>query len=116
MTSNDGQYSFVAVYSPKTLALDKTERYLSTDESLNYPVSTDNKANLLKGLHAYYRVPATATVKISFSSTPNAITRPYMLTDKAMKVYNLNGQYVGSTLSDLPKGVYIVNGHKLIIK
>ena len=116
VTSNDGQYSFVAVYSPKTLALDKTERYLSTDESLNYPVSADNEANLLKGLHAYYRVPATATVKISFSSTPNAITRPYMLTDKAMKVYNLNGQYVGSTLSNLPKGVYIVNGHKLIIK
>ncbi len=116
VTSNDGQYSFVAVYSPKNLALDKTERYLSTDESLNYPVNADNKANLLKGLHAYYRVPATATVKISFSSTPNAITRPYMLTDKAMKVYNLNGQYVGSTLSDLPKGVYIVNGHKLIIK
>lgn len=116
VTSNDGQYSFVAVYSPQNLALDKTERYLSTDESLNYPVSADNKAKLLKGLHAYYRVPATATVKISFSSTPNAITRPYMLTNKAMKVYNLNGQYVGSTLSNLPKGVYIVNGHKLIIK
>lgn len=116
VTSNDGQYSFVAFYSPKTLALDKTERYLSTDERLNYPVSADNKANLLKGLHAYYRVPATATVKISFSSIPNAITRPYMLTNKVMKVYNLNGQYVGSTLSNLPKGVYIVNGHKLIIK
>lgn len=116
VTSNDGQYSFVAVYSPKTLALDKTERYLSTDENLNYPVSADNKTNLLKGLHAYYRVPATATVKISFSSTPNAITRPHILTDKAMKVYNLNGQYVGSTLGNLPKGVYIVNGHKLIIK
>jgi hypothetical protein len=116
VTSNDGQYSFVAVYSPKTLAVNKTERYLSTDESLNYPVSADNKANLLKGLHAYYRVPATATVKISFSSTPNAITRPYMHTDKAVKVYNLNGQYVGNTLSNLPKGVYIMNGHKLIIK
>lgn len=116
VTPNDGQYSFVAVYSPKTLAVDKTERYLSTDESLNYPVSADNKANLLKGLHAYYRVPATATVKISFSSTSDAITHPYIITNKATKVYNLNGQYVGSTLSDLPKGVYIVNGHKLIIK
>lgn len=116
VTSNDGQYSFVAVYSPQNLALDKTERYLSTDESLNYPLNADNKANILKGLHAYYRVPATATVKISFSSTPNAITHPYMLTDKAMKVYTLNGQYVGSTLTNLPKGVYIVNGHKLIIK
>ena len=116
VTSNDGQYSFVAVYSPKTLTVDKTERYLSTDESLNYPVSADNKANLLKGLHAYYRVPATAIVKISFSSTSDAITHPYMLTNKVMKVYNLNGQYVGSMLNNLPKGVYIVNGHKLIIK
>lgn len=116
VTSNDGQYSFVAVYSPKTLALDKTERYLSTDESLNYPISVDNKTNLLNGLHAYYRVPATATVKISFSSTSDAITRPYILTNKVMKVYNLNGQHVGSTLTNLPKGVYIVNGHKLIIK
>lgn len=116
VTSNDGQYSFVAVYSPKTLALDKTERYLSTDESLNYPLNADNKANLLKGLHAYYRVPATATVKISFSSTSDAITHPYMLTNKVMKVYNLNGQYVSSTLTNLPKGVYIVNRHKLIIK
>ena len=116
VTSNDGQYSFVAVYSPKTLALDKTERYLSTDESLNYPVNADNKTNLLKGLHAYYRVPATATVKISFSSTSDAITHPYILTNKVMKVYNLNGQYVGSMLNNLPKGVYIVNGHKLIIK
>ncbi len=53
---------------------------------------------------------------MSEPSTPNAITRPYMLTNKTMKVYNLNGQYVGSTLSNLPKGVYIVNGHKLIIK
>ena len=116
VTSNDGQYSFVAVYSPQNLALDKTERYLSTDESLKYPLNADNKANLLKGLRAYYRVPATATVKISFSSTSDAITRPYMLTSKVMKVYNLNDQYVGSTLTNLPKGVYIVNGHKLIIK
>ena len=84
VTSNDGQYSFVAVYSPKTLALDKTERYLSTDENLNYPVSADNKANLLKGLHAYYRVPATAIVKISFSSTSDAITRPYILSSPCL--------------------------------
>lgn len=32
------------------------------------------------------------------------------------KVYNLQGQYVGSSLQGLSKGVYIINGKKVIIK
>ncbi len=34
----------------------------------------------------------------------------------AGKVYNLNGQLVGTSTSGLSKGVYIVNGKKMIIK
>ena len=32
------------------------------------------------------------------------------------KVYNLQGQYVGSSLQGLSKGVYIINGKQVIIK
>ena len=32
------------------------------------------------------------------------------------KVFNLNGQYVGTSTEGLAKGVYIVNGKKVIIK
>lgn len=32
------------------------------------------------------------------------------------KVYNLNGQMVGTSTNGLSKGVYIVNGKKMIIK
>lgn len=32
------------------------------------------------------------------------------------KVYNLQGQYVDSSLQGLSKGVYIINGKKVIIK
>jgi hypothetical protein len=32
------------------------------------------------------------------------------------KVYNLQGQFVGSSLQGLSKGVYIINGKKVIIK
>ena len=32
------------------------------------------------------------------------------------KVYNLQGQYVGSSLQGLSKRVYIINGKKVIIK
>lgn len=31
-------------------------------------------------------------------------------------VYNLNGQYVGDTTENLPAGVYIANGRKIVIK
>lgn len=39
-------------------------------------------------------------------------------TEKALqgKVFNLNGQYVGTSTEGLAKGVYIVNGKKVIIK
>ena len=32
------------------------------------------------------------------------------------KVYNLQGQYVGSSLQGLSKGVYMINGKKVVIK
>ena len=32
------------------------------------------------------------------------------------KIYNLNGQLVGTSIEGLPKGVYVINGQKVIIK
>ena len=32
------------------------------------------------------------------------------------RVFNLQGQYVGSQLQSLPKGIYIVNGKKVTVK
>lgn len=37
-------------------------------------------------------------------------------TVKDNKVYNLNGVYVGDNLYDLPKGIYIVNGMKHVVR
>ena len=116
INSNDGQFSFVAIYGPTALALNKTERYLAKDGNLYYPSSSDNKANLLKGLRAYYRVPAGAGAKIAFFGETTGITSPEVLTTPTtINVYNLNGQYMGSSINNLPKGIYIVNGRKLII-
>ena len=116
INSNDGQYGFVAIYGPTALALNKTERYLAKDGNLYYPSSSDNKANLLKGLRAYYRVPAGAGAKIAFFGEATDIISPEVLTTPTqIKVYNLNGQYMGNSINNLPKGIYIANGHKLII-
>ena len=34
--------------------------------------------------------------------------------EKNVKVYNVNGQYVGTSLDALPKGLYIVGGKKVL--
>ena len=116
VSSADKLYSFVATYSPATLALDKTERYLGSDGNLYYPTGAEGQANRLKGLRAYYRVPATAGTKIAFFDETTGIVLPKEQSQPCQfKVYNLNGQYLGSSLNGLPKGLYIVNGRKVII-
>lgn len=113
--SNDGQFNFVAIYEPTALALNKTERYLAKDGNLYYPSSTDNKANLLKGLRAFYRIPTTTGAKIAFFEA-TGINSPEILTvPTSLKVYNLKGQHMGNSINNLPRGIYIVNGRKLII-
>ena len=56
-------------------------------------------------------------VTLSFTYQTTAISQVEDI-KKALrgKVYNLQGQYVGSSLQGLSKGVYIINGKKVIIK
>ena len=35
-------------------------------------------------------------------------------THQPSKIYNLNGQFVGTKLDALPKGIYILNGKKIL--
>ena len=52
------------------------------------------------------------TTSISFTElAPEAIQAI-----RANGVYNLNGQKVANTTDGLPKGIYIVNGQKTIVK
>lgn len=56
-------------------------------------------------------------VTLSFSYTTTGISQVEGI-KKALqgKVYNLQGQFVGSSLQGVSKGVYIINGKKVIIK
>ena len=56
-----------------------------------------------------------AEVKIAFDLS-TAIEYLGVETVKDAKVYNLRGQYLGDNLQDLPAGVYIQNGKKVIVK
>ena len=60
--------------------------------------------------------PAGAKLQVVFDSEVNSINT--QIADKSAKgnIYNVNGQLMGTQKSNLPKGLYIVNGKKMVIK
>lgn len=107
------EYKFVGTYSPKTI-FDK-------DFGKIWGVTADGKlakinANTtMKGLRAYFVFPTSAAAaKLNFDGETTGINN--IETNAAVngKVYNLNGQYVGNSLNGLKKGIYVVNGKKVI--
>lgn len=60
-----------------------------------------------------------ATVVLDFSSATGIEERVALLEKEGLEgkaVYNLNGQQVGNSAARLAKGVYIINGKKVIVK
>lgn len=115
-----GSCGFAGTYSPYTMKTDKTERFLGEGNKLYWPdTTTSPDANKMKGLRAYFMVPETMTeAKVSIVGETTAIDN--VATDHPAatanaRVYNLNGQFVGIGTAGLPKGIYIVNGKKMVI-
>lgn len=55
-------------------------------------------------------------VSLSYDSTTGINKIEEVKKSLQGKVFNLNGQLVGNSLEGLSKGIYIVNGKKVIIK
>ena len=58
-------------------------------------------------------------IQLSFTYSTNGGIKKIETTGQKLvdtRVYNLNGQYVGTTLNSLSKGVYIANGKKVVVK
>ncbi len=110
-------YKFVGTYSPTDIfSEDHTNRFLKSDGYLYYPESEDK--GRLKGIRAYFEVPDDSSVKVfiedDFSTMIESMPEVNKTTDT--NVYSISGQHVGNRLEGLSRGIYIVNGKKLIIK
>ena len=108
-TVTDGGFSFVATYSPVNLKTDKKEQFLKTDGQLYYPT---NASNQMKGMRAFFRVPqgASAHVAIDGEETDiDGVRYDAVATDEA--IYDLQGRKVNGQLK---KGIYIMNGKKVV--
>lgn len=112
-----GGYSFNAIYGRTNIYTDdKTHRFLKSDGYLYWP--TDEEAGYLKGMRAYFVVPASATnVKVNPDGTATAIDDLIIMNDlRDNKVYDVSGRMVSNDLRSLPRGIYIVNGKKIVVR
>lgn len=99
---------FTGVYAPVAPAGDVL--MMAADGSLK-PAEEGVKA-----LHAYFNIPATAkAARIELDGWSGIGNIPvFDGTDKDAKVYDLKGASVGTAKDNLPHGVYIVKGRKVI--
>lgn len=107
------EYKFVGTYSPKNIKEGEFGKIWGV--TAEGKLAKINANTTMKGLRAYFVFPTSAAAaKLNFDGETTGINN--IETNAAVngKVYNLNGQYVGNSLNGLKKGIYVVNGKKVI--
>lgn len=116
------EYSFTGIYNSTDLfqvdpSAGKTIRFVNADGTqLVRPINDGTK---LKATRAYVRVPAPDT-KAMIRHHEGETDGIYHLTvdspSRHTGVYDLGGRYMGPSAEGLARGVYIVDGRKIVIK
>lgn len=107
------EYKFVGTYSPKKINEDEFGKIWGV--TAEGKLAKINANTTMKGLRAYFVFPTNTTAaKLNFDGETTGINSIETNATVNGKVYNLNGQYVGNSLNGLKKGIYVVNGKKVI--
>ena len=116
-----GNYTFKGIYILKSFVKDDhTIRFVAANNKLKYP----NTENPLKALRAYFIVPGGSgaqtqnpakdyTFEVD-SFVPTSIANIQIEGDGDGAIYNIGGQRVEG--KSLPKGIYIRDGKKFVVK
>lgn len=107
-------YKICGTFGKYEMNTDGTELFLTTKGKFAVPAPT---TNVMKGFRAYFfnvnGSTAGAALNLSFGEA-TGIDGVAADAVKSVKIYNVNGQYVGTNLDALPKGLYIVGGKKVL--
>lgn len=110
------EYKFVGVTSPTALAA--TDIFIGTDQNLHYP-DIEKGENIINGMRAYIQLPEGTDAKL-FSINTNGVATSISNVNKTTEaegtVYTISGQKVGKYTENLPKGIYVMNGKKFVVK
>ena len=111
---NGNDYCICGVFGKYTMKTNGTELFLNAAGKFVAPAAAKNT---MKGFRAYFMVPSgasAAAININIDGETTGINSIETEATVNGKVYNLNGQYVGNSLNGLKKGIYVVNGKKVI--
>ena len=111
---NGNDYCICGVFGKYTMKTNGTELFLNAAGKFVAPAAA---TNTMKGFRAYFMVPSgssAAAININIDGETTGINNIETNATVNGKVYNLNGQYVGNSLNGLKKGIYVVNGKKVI--
>ena len=107
-------YAVYGIFGKYPMNTNGTELFLTTKGKFAVPAPT---TNVMRGFRAYfYNIngsTAGAALNLSFGEA-TGIDGVAVDAVKNVKIYNVNGQYVGTNLEALPKGLYVVGGKKVL--
>ena len=112
--SGNENYQLIGIYSPLKIDASLYGKVFGINNQDKLAKVKENTS--IKGMRAYFLLANSATAaKLNFGGELTGIdavdSGEAVMTGK---VYNLNGQYVGNSLEGLKKGVYVVNGKKVL--
>ena len=59
---------------------------------------------------------ASVSISLSYDDASSGITQIIPAEENVSRVYSVSGQYMGNSVEAMPKGLYIVNGKKVVIR
>lgn len=111
-----GDYTLVGTYSPTTLPKNESTVKLIDDNTLSWTSLLDNTE--VNGTEAYITIPEGAGVKLDLGGNEVVTAINNIRLDgnspQETVIYNILGIRLDRPLGELPPGVYIVNGKKIV--
>lgn len=114
--TTSGHISFCGIMSSTQLS--ESDVFLGTDGELYLPNAAEENGDVLRGFRAYFKgINDIANTKVNIEGVVSGIENINGATAQANgKVFTLAGQYVGNSTKGLMKGMYVVNGKKIVVK
>lgn len=115
--SGDESFYMIGTYSNRTFSEEESSKYLFLNANAEF--RHPKPGTTMKGMRAYFYCSPdgqASQMKVGFSENSTDIKdiEQSNIQANSQRIYTINGTYVGTDKSALPKGIYIIGGKKYI--